>query len=153
MDLCTCQSESNLLMEEALSAPLNYYDVIIITSLTIVYSTFIHVQIKEKLKLCVTGLCAGYSPGTGVFPAQMGSDAENVSIWWRHNVLISSTSVSLWYFHKGYKIIRITYIYIYIHIYIVVFILLRIRRKCFICGNTIIGTEISFRESVWAIYA
>ena len=28
----------------------------------------------------VTGLCAGNSPGTGDFPAQMASDAENVSI-------------------------------------------------------------------------
>ena len=31
----------------------------------------------------VTGLCAGNSPGTGEFPAQMASDTENVSIWWR----------------------------------------------------------------------
>ena len=36
-------------------------------------------------KLRVTGLCAGNSPGTGEFPAQMASYAENVSIWWRHH--------------------------------------------------------------------
>ena len=36
-------------------------------------------------KLSVTGLCAGNSPGTGGFPAQMASYAENVSIWWRHH--------------------------------------------------------------------
>ena len=35
--------------------------------------------------LCVTGLCVGNSPGTGEFPAQMASNAENVSIWWRHH--------------------------------------------------------------------
>ena len=35
----------------------------------------------------VTGLWAGNSPGTGEFPAQMASNAENVSIWWRHRVL------------------------------------------------------------------
>ena len=40
---------------------------------------------KETSKLCVTGLCAGNSPGTGEFPAQMASSAENVSIWWRHH--------------------------------------------------------------------
>ena len=40
---------------------------------------------KKASKLCVTGLCAGNSPGTGEFPAQMASDAENVSIWWRHH--------------------------------------------------------------------
>ena len=42
---------------------------------------------KKKSKLRVTGLYAGISPGTGEFPAQMASDAENVSIWWRHHVL------------------------------------------------------------------
>ena len=41
---------------------------------------------KKTSKLCVTGLCAGNSPGTGEFPAQMASYAENVSIWWRHHV-------------------------------------------------------------------
>ena len=40
---------------------------------------------KKTSKLRVTGLCAGNSPGTGEFPAQMDSDAENVSIWWRHH--------------------------------------------------------------------
>ena len=40
---------------------------------------------KKKSKLRVTGLCAGISPGTGEFPAQMASNAENVSIWWRHH--------------------------------------------------------------------
>ena len=35
---------------------------------------------KKTSKLRVTGLCAGNSPGTGEFPAQMTSDAENVSI-------------------------------------------------------------------------
>ena len=32
----------------------------------------------------VTGLCAGYSPLTGEFPAQTASNTENVSIWWGH---------------------------------------------------------------------
>ena len=40
---------------------------------------------KKISKLRVTGLCAGNSPGTGEFPAQMASYAENVSIWWRHH--------------------------------------------------------------------
>ena len=40
---------------------------------------------KKTSKLRVTGLCAGNSPGTGEFPAQMTSNAENVSIWWRHH--------------------------------------------------------------------
>ena len=40
---------------------------------------------KKTSKLCGTGLCAGNSPLTGKFPAQMASNAENVSIWWRHH--------------------------------------------------------------------
>ena len=40
---------------------------------------------KKTLKLRVTALCAGNSTGTGEFPAQKGSYAENVSIWWRHH--------------------------------------------------------------------
>ena len=39
---------------------------------------------KKISKLRVTGLCAGNSPGTGEFPAQMASNAENVSIWRHH---------------------------------------------------------------------
>ena len=35
---------------------------------------------KKTSKLRVTGLCAGNSPGTAEFPAQMASYAENVSI-------------------------------------------------------------------------
>ena len=65
----------------------------LITSLTI-YSwftqSFIQTQIKKKTsKLRVIGLCVGNSPGTGEFPAQMASNAENVSIWWRHHVCAS----------------------------------------------------------------
>ena len=40
---------------------------------------------KKTSKLRVTGLCAVNSLGTGEFPAQMASYAENVSIWWRHH--------------------------------------------------------------------
>ena len=40
---------------------------------------------KKTSKLRITGLCAGKSPWTGEFPAQMSSNAWNVSIWWRHH--------------------------------------------------------------------
>ena len=40
---------------------------------------------KKTSKLRVSGLCAGNSPGTGEFPAQRASNAENISIWWRHH--------------------------------------------------------------------
>ena len=56
-----------------------------ITSLTIVYSiVYSDADQRKTSKVRVTGLCAGNSPGTDEFPAQMASNAENVSIWWRH---------------------------------------------------------------------
>ena len=57
-----------------------------ITSLTIDNSiVYSDTDKKKTSKLRVTGLCAGNSPGTGEFPAQMASNAENVCIWWRHH--------------------------------------------------------------------
>ena len=79
---------------------IHYGDVIMgaiasqITSLTIVYWTVysdadqIKYQSSTSLALCgeFTDLREGNSPGTGEFPTQMASNAENVSIWWRHHV-------------------------------------------------------------------
>ena len=56
---------------------------------------------KKTSKLCVTGLCVGNSSGTGEFPAQMASNVENVSIWWRHHDLGAGQNrmhVRIWYF-------------------------------------------------------
>ena len=72
----------------------HYSDVIMavmgsqITSFTIVYSTVYSGTDKKTSKLPVTGLCAWNSPVTGEFPAQMASNAENVTIWLRHHVLL-----------------------------------------------------------------
>ena len=49
-----------------------------IAILTIVYSTVYSDADKKTPKLRVTGLCAGNSPVTDEFPAQMASNAENV---------------------------------------------------------------------------
>ena len=70
---------------------MHYDDVImcaiasLITSLTIVYRLFRR-RSKKTSKLRVTGLYVMNSPGTGEFPSQMASNAENISIWWRHHV-------------------------------------------------------------------
>ena len=73
---------------------IHYSDVILtpiasqITNLTIVYSAvYLRRRSKKTSTLRVTGLCVGNSPVTGEFSAQRASNAENVSIWWRHNVL------------------------------------------------------------------
>ena len=63
----------------------HYNDVIMdtmasqITSLTIVFLTVIQTQIKGNTK------ALRHIPGE--FPAQRTSNAENVSIWWRHHVM------------------------------------------------------------------
>ena len=63
---------------------------------------------KKISKLRVTGLCAGNLPGTGEFPAQMASNAENVSISWRHHVLsVCCVHRCYWYnivcLHNSYR--------------------------------------------------
>ena len=63
-----------------------------ITSLTIVYST-VWSGAEKTSKHRVTDLCVGNSPVTGEFPAQMASNAENGSIWWRHHDVASSANV------------------------------------------------------------
>ena len=42
---------------------------------------------KKTPKLCVTCLCEGNSPVTDESPTQRTSNAENVSIWWRHHAM------------------------------------------------------------------
>ena len=46
---------------------------------------FIQAQIKENIKVPRHWPMYGEFTGTGEFPAQMASNAENVSIWWRHH--------------------------------------------------------------------
>ena len=57
---------------------IHYNDVIMGAVASQITRQFIRGQIKKTSKFRVTGLCAGNSPGTGEFPAQMASDAENV---------------------------------------------------------------------------
>ena len=72
--------------------PNHYCDVIMgttasqIISLTIVYSIDHSGADERKIsKLRITGLCERNSPLTGDFRAQVASNAEIVSIWWRHH--------------------------------------------------------------------
>ena len=48
---------------------------------------FVQHRPKKTSELRVVGLCEGNSLVTGGFPAQRASNAENVSIWWRHHVV------------------------------------------------------------------
>ena len=55
-----------------------------ITSLTIVHLT-VYSGAEKTSKFRVSGLCGENLPVTDEFPAQRASNAENVSIWWRHH--------------------------------------------------------------------
>ena len=75
----------------------HYGDVIVsamasqITGVLIGYLTLLfRRRSKETSKLRITGLCEGNSSVTGEFPAQRASNAKNVSIWWRHHVLVQA---------------------------------------------------------------
>ena len=71
-----------------------------ITSLTIVYysSVYTGADKKKQSEHRVTDLCVGNSPMSGEFPTQRASNAENVSIWWRHHVKSISHMAVLLYF-------------------------------------------------------
>ena len=79
-----------------------------ITSLTVVYSIFIHAQIKESIKAPPHWPLCGEFTGTGEFPAQRVSNAENVSIWWRHHEMKRTNDEQMnkqpW--HKNYTWFR-----------------------------------------------
>ena len=64
---------------------------------------------KKISKLRVTGLCAGNSPMTGEFPAQMASKAENVSIWWLHHVNSSPPSAAYMYQWTGSSLVQVAW--------------------------------------------
>ena len=57
-----------------------------ITSLTNVYSTVYSDADQRKYQSSASlAFLWGITPETGEFPAQMASNVENVSIWWRHH--------------------------------------------------------------------
>ena len=56
-----------------------------ITSLAIVYSTVYSGADQNKHQSSASLAFVGEFTGTGEFPAQIASNAENVSIWWRHH--------------------------------------------------------------------
>ena len=59
------------------------------TSLTIVYST-VYSEADQKRHQSSASLAFLWGIHRGEFPAQMASNAENVSIWWRHHAYMTS---------------------------------------------------------------
>ena len=70
---------------------------------------------KKTSKLRATGLCAGNSPVTGEFPAQKTSNAENVSIWWFHDVKMWVCGLHkldcLWHYSRLNTMTRLCIVY------------------------------------------
>ena len=66
---------------------------------------------KNTSMLRVTGLCEGNSPVSSEFPAQMVSNAENVSIWWRHHVQVSDDVLPVITFFRRQYIKRESVVY------------------------------------------
>ena len=64
---------------------------------------------KKTSKLRVSGLFAGNSPVTGEFLAQMASNAENVSIWWRHHIVLPVVNKIFIDFHVYWNWCRKTF--------------------------------------------
>ena len=74
---------------------LHYSDVIMsamasqITGVSIVYSTvFSGTDQRKHQSSALLALCAGNTPVTGEFSAQRASNAEDVSILWRHHEIV-----------------------------------------------------------------
>ena len=78
-------------MSYLIIAQQHYSDVMIdaiasqITSLTIVYSTVYSDADQRKYQSSASLAFVWGIHRAGEFPAQMASNAENVSIWWRHH--------------------------------------------------------------------
>ena len=65
-----------------------------ITSLTIVYATVYSGadQRKHQSSASLAFVCGEFT-GDQWIPAQMASNAENVSIWWRHHELMNNKTL------------------------------------------------------------
>ena len=68
-----------------------------ITSLTVVYSTVYSDADQRKHQTPRHWPLCGEFTGTGEFPAQRASYAENVSIWWRHHERLKSPLIQAIY--------------------------------------------------------
>ena len=65
---------------------------------------FVQAQIKKPPKFRVIGLYEGNPPVTGSFPSQKASDAEKVSIWWRHHAYLRNLKTIFGYWAVTYLV-------------------------------------------------
>ena len=71
---------------------------------------FVQAKLKENTKAPRHWSLWGNSPVTGEFPAPGGSNAENVSIWWRHHLCRKHVSVmNTWLNYMGHAYAHVTF--------------------------------------------
>ena len=93
-DFCPREKVLNDITTDYLLYIIDYSDVIMSRwrlkspALRLFTQSFIQVQIKENIKAPRHWPLCGEFTGTGEFPAQMASDMENFSIWWRRHVYV-----------------------------------------------------------------
>ena len=68
---------------------------------------------KKTSKFRVIGLCEGNAPVTGEFPSQRASNAENVSIWWRHHGILELNLFSE-YWQLSHEVSALVHISMYL---------------------------------------
>ena len=104
----------DITLTDTITTALHHDDVIMgamasqITGLTIVSSTVYSGADQRKHQSSASLVFVRVnSPGTGEFPAQMASDAENVSFWWRHHGAQCLPTYSRLMSNKGYNFLTI----------------------------------------------
>ena len=105
---CPTSCSSNVLR----TIPTKIYSDVIMSAIAsqitgVLFHRLLRRRSTKTSKLHVTGLCDGNPPVTGEFPSQRASNAEDVSIWWRHHEVIFNhnlakfssfvTPISRWY--------------------------------------------------------
>ena len=82
-----------------------------ITSLTIVYST-VYSDADQRRHQSSVSLAFVWiiHRGPGLFPAQMASYVENVSIWWRHHGYVCHHRIAIIIFCLGFSSLERSYI-------------------------------------------
>ena len=114
-----CDKEDRLQHTVARIFYARYSDVIMgamasqITGITIVYSTVYSGADQRKHHSSASlAFCAGNSPVTDEFHAQLASNAGNVSIGWRHHVLMQIVIVQLKSLRKTWKCLLLLLSYV-----------------------------------------
>ena len=108
---------------------------------------------RKTSKLCATGLCEWNPPMAGGFPSQVASNAENVSIWWRHHAHFHARRHT-WKAQRFYHYYQTWRMHIQIYSCIRTYVYSISQDICtrFCCALLCCGYVIVRNEFKWSIY-